>query len=95
MNLGPYQLAFTTPGISPFDASSLKHILQSLNLRIKPLLRPQRAHLLYFLTLNFGSFACFSISAFFAIASYLYFLNGIPIMLESKATLPETETAKG
>jgi len=26
-----YQLAFLTPGISPFDAISLKHILQMPN----------------------------------------------------------------
>jgi hypothetical protein len=62
-----YQLAFTTPGISPREASSLKHILHNWNLRMKPRGLPQSLHLLYFLTLNFGGLPHFTISEVFAI----------------------------
>jgi hypothetical protein len=41
-----YQLAFVTPGISPREANSLKHILQSLNLLMKPRGLPHNMHLL-------------------------------------------------
>jgi hypothetical protein len=61
-----HQLALVTPGISPREASSLKHILQSLNLLIKPLGLPHSIQRLYARTLNLGFFFCFSINAFFA-----------------------------
>jgi hypothetical protein len=66
-NAQAYQDAFTTPGISPRDASSLKHILHSWNRLMKPRGLPQSLHLLYFLTLNFGVLPAFTISEVFAI----------------------------
>jgi hypothetical protein len=62
-----YQLDFTTPGISPLDASSLKHILHSWKRLINPLGRPQSLHLLYLRTLNFGLRCCLIINDVFAI----------------------------
>ena len=41
----PYQLAFVTPGISPFKAISLKDNLDNLNLLIIPLGLPVLKHL--------------------------------------------------
>jgi len=43
--LFPYQLAFVTPGISPFKAISLKQSLDNLNLLITPLGLPVLKHL--------------------------------------------------
>jgi hypothetical protein len=62
-----YQLAFLTPGISPREASSLKHIRHSLNLLRYPLFLPQIWHLVTTLVLNFGFFCAFNINDFFAI----------------------------
>jgi hypothetical protein len=60
----------TTPGISPLDASSLKHILQSWKRLIKPRGLPQSLHRLYFLALNFAGLAAFTINDVFAILSF-------------------------
>lgn len=82
-NAQVYQLALTTPGISPLDASSLKHILHIWNLPIKPRGLPQSLHLLYLRTLNFGFLVALTISDVFAI-SILYFLaNGMPKSLSN------------
>jgi hypothetical protein len=66
-NAQAYQDAFTTPGISPRDASSLKHILHNWNRLMKPRGLPHSLHLLYFLTLNFCGLPHFTISEVFAI----------------------------
>jgi hypothetical protein len=58
-----YQLAFTTPGISPLRAISLKQSLQSPKSRIKARARPQRLQRVYARTSNFGFFLFFSINA--------------------------------
>jgi hypothetical protein len=68
----PYQLAFTTPGISPLDASSLKHILQSWKRLIKPRGLPQSLHLLYLRTLNFAGLEHFTINDVFAIVFLIF-----------------------
>jgi len=64
-----YQLALTTPGISPLKANSLKQIRHSWNLLMKPRGLPQILHLLWRLTLNFGGLCDFIMSACFAIFS--------------------------
>jgi hypothetical protein len=61
-----YQLALTTPGISPRKASSLKHILQSWKRLMNPRGLPQSLHLLYRRDLNFGARCCFIINDVFA-----------------------------
>ena len=67
-----YQDAFLIPGISPFDASSRKHRRQIPNRRMYPLGRPQRAHLLRYLTVNLRSFV--SLIIFDFLAMFLYSL---------------------
>ena len=86
-----YQLALTTPGISPLNASSRKHILHSWNLRIKPRGLPHILQRLYLRTLNLGVRPHFTISDVFAISSfsYCFFVKGIPKSLKSSnASLP-------
>jgi len=61
-----YQLDLVTPVISPLDASWRKQILHMPNLRINARGRPQRGHLLYFLTENFGLRCAFAIIDFLA-----------------------------
>lgn len=61
-----HQLDFTTPGISPLSARVLKHIRHNPNSLKKPLGLPQILHLLYFLTLNFGSLFALFIKHFLA-----------------------------
>jgi hypothetical protein len=51
-----YQLAFFTPGINPCQASSLKQIRQSLNLRKNPPDLPQIGQRLYPRVENLGVF---------------------------------------
>jgi hypothetical protein len=68
-NAQTYQLALTTPGISPREASSRKQILQIWNLLMYPLGLPQILHLLYLRTLNLGGLEHFIISEVFAIIS--------------------------
>src|SRR5205814_7062152 len=66
---GGYQLAFTTPGISPFSAIPRKQIRHIWNLRIYPRARPQQRQRLRMRTLNFGFFsdlAIFAVRAFIA-----------------------------
>jgi hypothetical protein len=56
-----YQLAFFTPGITPFHASSLKQIRHNWNLRKNPPERPQIAQRLYLRAENFlGLFHLFT-----------------------------------
>jgi hypothetical protein len=62
-----YQLDLVTPGISPFEANSLKHMRHNSNLRRYPFVLPQRRHLLYFLVENFAGLFHFAINDFFAI----------------------------
>jgi hypothetical protein len=52
--LPDYQLAFLIPGISPCQASSLKHIRQSLNLRKYPPDLPQIGQRLFLRLENLG-----------------------------------------
>jgi hypothetical protein len=66
-----YQLDFVTPGRTPWCAIVLKHILQIPNFLKNPLGLPQIAHLLCFLTANFGCFFDFNTMHFFAIFSPL------------------------
>ena len=63
----PYQLAFLTPGISPFEANSLKQILHVLKSRMYPLLRPQRKQRRTILVEYLAFFFDLSITDFLAI----------------------------
>src|ERR1035438_4805869 len=62
-----YQLAFTTPGTSPFSASCRKQSRQIPYLRRNALGRPQRQQRLRWRHLNFGFFRSFAILAVVAI----------------------------
>jgi hypothetical protein len=64
-----YQLALTTPGISPERANSRKQIRQMPNFLRYARERPHRLHLLYERTLNFGGLFDFAIQDFFATSS--------------------------
>lgn len=74
------------PGISPFQASSLKQIRQTLKRRRKPLGRPQILQRLCCRTGNLGFNSDFITNAFLAIISsyaacastFLIFVKGIP-----------------
>jgi|GEM_PF-3409992 hypothetical protein len=61
-----YQLAFTTPGITPDKAISLKQILHNPKRRRYPRCRPQRLQRLYARVLYLGFLLHFSIIAFLA-----------------------------
>ena len=52
------------PGISPFNAISLKHILHNPNFLIYPSALPQLKHLLYALDENLGVFLDLTIKDF-------------------------------
>ena len=56
-NFPYYQLDFLTPGISPWLASSRKHILHNPKSLMKPCLRPQRQQLRTARVENFGFFS--------------------------------------
>src|ERR1035437_653082 len=84
-----YQLAFITPGISPFYASRRKHRRQMPNLRRKARGRPQRQQrlrcrhrslgvLAFRAASSFMSFAILAVVAMF-FRSLLYCRNGIPM----------------
>src|SRR5580704_1296686 len=60
---GDYQLAFTTPGISPLSAIPRKQMRHIWNLRIYPRARPQTRQRLRTRTLNFGFLCVFAIFA--------------------------------
>ena|SRR5271168_5593198 len=77
-----YQLAFVTPGISPFRARARKQRRQIPNLLKKPRGRPQRQQRLRWRHLNFGFFRSFAIFAVVAIYSP-YCRKGIPMFLSS------------
>lgn len=62
-----YQDAFFTPGNSPFNALSLKQILQIPKSLIKPLVLPHNAQRLTSRVLNFCFFPSFTIVDFFDI----------------------------
>jgi len=66
---GRYQLAFTTPGISPQSAISRKQIRQRPNFLKKPRGRPHLRQRLYPRTLNFGLRPALAIRHFFATLS--------------------------
>src|SRR5881394_113749 len=70
---GGYQLAFTTPGISPFSAIPRKQILHIWNLRIYPRARPQQRQRLRMRTLNFGFLSDLAIFAVLAIIAPFLF----------------------
>ena len=74
-NLITYQLAFVTPGNSPFDANSLKQILHTPNFLIKDLFLPQILQTLLERVLNFGFLLALTVFDVFAI---YYFWKGIP-----------------
>jgi len=61
---GDYQLALTTPGISPRSAIWRKQILHIPKSRIKALALPQRLQRLYLREENFGFFRHLLIIAF-------------------------------
>ena len=63
----PHHEDLVTPGISPFEASSLKQIRQRPNCLMKPRGRPHFPHLLIILVENLGFFSAFKINAFLAI----------------------------
>ena len=62
-----YQLAFTTPGISPRRAKSRKQSRHISNFRKKARGRPHKGQRLYSLELNFAFRFAFAISDFLAI----------------------------
>src|SRR5712664_2961171 len=62
-----YQLAFTTPGISPFSAIPRKQMRHIWNLRIYQRARPQTRQRLRTRTLNFGFLSDLAIFAVRAI----------------------------
>lgn len=71
LHLFNYQLDLVTPGTIPSFASALKHILHILNFLRYAFGLPQRGHLLYALTLNFGFLSAFMRILFFAnLSSY-------------------------
>jgi hypothetical protein len=61
-----YQLDLVTPVISPLEASLRKQILQIPNFLINARGRPQRGHLLYLRTENFGFLCAFAMMDFLA-----------------------------
>jgi hypothetical protein len=71
-----YQLALTTPGISPWRASVRKHIRHILNRRRKARRRPQIKQRLYLRTANFGVRFCFKTCDFFATVTPVYYPLG-------------------
>src|ERR1039457_4561979 len=88
-----YQLAFITPGISPFRASWRKHRRQMPNFRRKARGRPHRQQrlrcrhrslgvLAFRASSSFRSFAILAVVAMFSLL-LLYCRNGIPICLSS------------
>ena len=82
--MGSYQLAFTTPGISPFSAIPRKQILHIWNLRIYPRARPQQRQRLRIRTLNFGflrDLAIFAVRAIYCATPFSR--NGNPSPLSS------------
>jgi hypothetical protein len=58
-----YQLALTTPGISPRSAISLKQSLHSPKSRMNARALPQRLQRVYALAANLGFFLLFSTNA--------------------------------
>src|SRR6266567_4147247 len=82
--MGSYQLAFTTPGISPLSAIPRKQILHIWNLRIYPRARPQQRQRLRTRTLNFGflsDLAIFAVRAIYCATPFSR--NGNPSPLSS------------
>lgn len=76
--MGIYQEALLTPGISPRLASSLKQILQSWNLRMKPALRPHFQQRRMTRDENFGLTklrSAFAIKDFLAMSSKVNYMN--------------------
>ena len=71
-----YQLAFVTPGSSPFSASSLNVILDNPNFLINPLGLPDTAHLFVNLEAleDLGSFCIFIIAFSFSSSETLGFI---------------------
>ena len=67
-----YQLAFVTPGSSPFEANSLKQIRHKPKSLIYALFRPHLRQRLIFLVLYLGFFFDFTIKDFFAIIAPLF-----------------------
>src|ERR1017187_4381546 len=65
-----YQLAFTTPGISPFRASCRKHRRQIPNLRRNARGRPQRQQRLRWRHCSFGVFALRAASSLISLAIF-------------------------
>ena len=61
-----YQDDLVTPVTWPLDANLRKQIRQIPNLRINAFGRPQRGHLLYFRTANFGVLFAFAMRDFLA-----------------------------
>src|SRR5712692_5137752 len=85
---GSYQLAFTTPGISPLSAIPRKQILHIWNLRIYPRARPQQRQRLRIRTLNFAFLSDLAIFAVRAILlCYPFFAKRKPERLEQLAAL--------
>jgi hypothetical protein len=74
LKISIYQLDLVTPVISPLEASLRKQILQTPNFLMNALGRPQRGHLLYFRTENFGFRCAFAMMDFLAKTTSKYFL---------------------
>src|ERR1700746_379022 len=82
--LSYYQLAFTTPGISPLSAMPRKQMRHISNLRIYPRARPQTRQRLRTRTLNLGFFSVLAIFAVRAIYCATPFSrNGKPRLFHS------------
>jgi len=67
-----YQLAFTTPGISPFNARERKQIRHKRNLRINAFDRPHKGQRLCARTLNLAFRVAATIFDVFAITVVLF-----------------------
>jgi hypothetical protein len=83
-----YQLAFMTPGISPFSESDRKQMRHMLNLRRNARGRPQRGQRLFFRDVNFAVRLARAICDFFATGVLPYCRNGTPI--ERSSARPST-----
>ena len=68
-----YQLAFLTPGISPFQASSLKQIRHVPNRRKNPRGLPHKVQRLCFLVENLGTINDLLIKPFLAMKIFAFF----------------------
>src|SRR6185437_7663828 len=93
-----YQLAFTTPGISPDSASWRKHRRQMPYLRRNARGRPQRQQRLRWRHCSFGVFAFWALASLISFAIFAVVAIGFPFLLllpERHAHLLQQRTSFG